>query len=201
MQLKNAAISFVYSQNRADRWDQFEQSAPIDQNIMESAAEAAARLRSSMNELTIRKMRPQDVDAAMALLEAWNMAPRPPSADQPEVERTGLDVANSFVAEYNNRIVGVCSYILMNEEGWAETASLAVDPSIRGRYVGFKLQQARLEEMHTRGVRKVRTEADRPEAIRWYVERFGYRIVGTNPKKHDFSLSHVDTWTVLELDL
>jgi predicted N-acetyltransferase YhbS len=137
----------------------------------------------------------------MALLETWNIAPRPPSADQPEVERIGLDVANSFVAECNGRIVGVCSYILMNEEGWAETASLAVDPSIRGRHVGFKLQQARLEEMYTRGVRKVRTEADRPDAIRWYVERFGYRIVGSNPKKHDFSLSHVDTWTVLELDL
>ena len=41
----------------------------------------------------------------------------------------------------------------------------------------------------------------RPETIRWYVERFGYRIVGSNPKKHDFSLPGVDSWTVLELDL
>jgi N-acetylglutamate synthase-like GNAT family acetyltransferase len=30
---------------------------------------------------------------------------------------------------------------------------------------------------------------------------FGYRIVGTNPKKHAFSLPNVDVWTVLELDL
>ncbi len=154
-----------------------------------------------MSEPVIRKMRPEDVKAAMALLEAWNMAPRPPSDDQPEVERSGLDVVNSFVAECDGRIVGVCSYILMDEEGWAETASLAVDPSVRGHGVGFKLQQSRLDEMRTRGIRKVRTEADRPETIRWYVERFGYRIVGSNPKKHDFGVRYVDTWTVLELDL
>ena len=55
--------------------------------------------------------------------------------------------------------------------------------------------------MRARGVKRVRTETDRPETIRWYVERFGYRIVGSNPKKHDFSLPEVDTWTVLELEL
>jgi hypothetical protein len=63
------------------------------------------------------------------------------------------------------------------------------------------LQSARLDEMRRRGIRRVRTEADRPETIRWYVEMFGYRIVGTNPKKHAFSLEDVDFWTVLELDL
>jgi uncharacterized protein with GYD domain len=55
--------------------------------------------------------------------------------------------------------------------------------------------------MRERGIRTVRTETDRPETVRWYVERFGYRIVGTNPKKHAFSLAGVDYWTVLELDL
>ncbi len=55
--------------------------------------------------------------------------------------------------------------------------------------------------MRRRGVRRVRTETDRPATVRWYVRRFGYRIVGTNPKKHVFSRPDVDHWTVLNLDL
>ena len=130
-------------------------------------------------------------------LKKWNMAPRVGDAD---AERSGIEVPHSFVAEIAGRIVGTCSYLLL-AAGVAETASLAVDPTFKGKGVGFRLQQARLDEMRARGIRKVRTETDRPETISWYVERFGYRIVGINPKKHDFSLSDVDTWTVLELDL
>ncbi len=55
--------------------------------------------------------------------------------------------------------------------------------------------------MRRRGVRRVRTETDRPATVRWYVRRFGYRIVGNNPKKHVFSRPDVDHWTVLNLDL
>ncbi|MBI3223125.1 MAG: hypothetical protein HYZ46_08735 [Nitrosomonadales bacterium] len=55
--------------------------------------------------------------------------------------------------------------------------------------------------MKQHGISKVRTETDRPETIDWYIKKFGYRIVGTHRKKHDFSLPDVDFWTVLELDL
>lgn len=151
-------------------------------------------------ELTIRKMRRSDESAAIELLKAWNMAPRPPSKSEPDPERSSLILENSFVAVMDREIVGVCSYIL-GKPGEGETASLAVDPSCLGRGIGNMLQQARLNEMRARGVRKVRTETDRPETIRWYVSNFGYRIVGTNPKKHTFSLPDVDVWTVLELDL
>lgn len=61
-----------------------------------------------------------------------------------------------------------------------------------GRGVGSRLQEARLEEMCMRGIRRVHTESDRPARIQWYVERFGYRIVGSTPKKHEFSLADVD---------
>jgi N-acetylglutamate synthase-like GNAT family acetyltransferase len=101
----------------------------------------------------------------MALPEVWNMAPRLPSSEQPEVERSGIEIANSFVAESDGRIVGVCSYIMMEQAGWAETVSLAVDPSTIGRGVGSRLQQARLEEMRMRGIRWVRTDTDRPATI------------------------------------
>ena len=153
-----------------------------------------------MSGVLIRKMRAEDVPACMAILAQWNMAPRAPSADTPDPERSGIDIANGFVAEAEGRIVGTCSYIVHSPE-LAETASLAVDPGYKGGGVGYLLQQARLDEMRARGIRTVRTETDRPETIRWYVERFGYRIVGTKPKKHAFSLAGVDHWTVLELDL
>ena len=150
-----------------------------------------------MTEVEIRKMRDSDVPAAMDVLSNWNMAPRVGDAD---AERSGIEVPHSFVAQLDGRIVGTCSYLVLSPDV-AETASLAVDPAVKGQGVGYRLQQARLDEMRARGFKKVRTETDRPETIRWYVERFGYRIVGSNPKKHDFSLSDVDTWTVLELEL
>lgn len=107
---------------------------------------------------------------------------------------------HSFVAMDGTALVGVASYLRISSTE-AETASLAVDPSVRGRGAGYRLQTARLNEMRRRGFRKVRTETDRPETIRWYIEKFGYRRAGTSPKKHDFSLADVDHWTVLVLDL
>ncbi|PKO70524.1 MAG: N-acetyltransferase [Betaproteobacteria bacterium HGW-Betaproteobacteria-14] len=154
----------------------------------------------STSPIHIRKMLEGDVPACMAILEMWNMAPRQASEDNPDPERSSIDIANGFVAEAGGRIVGTCGYIVHNP-GLAETASLAVDPSFKGGGVGYLLQKARLDEMRLRGIRIVRTETDRPDTIRWYVEKFGYRIVGTNPKKHDFSLPDADHWTVLELDL
>jgi GNAT superfamily N-acetyltransferase len=148
----------------------------------------------------VRKMRANDLPGALQILRAWNMAPRAPSAEVPEPERTSIEIDNAFVAVAGGQIVGTCSYFILGD-GWAETASLAVDPSPRFAGVGVLLQQARLDEMRRRGVRRVRTETDRPATVRWYVRRFGYRIVGTNPKKHAFSLPDVDHWTVLELDL
>lgn len=150
--------------------------------------------------IEIRRILPGEVDAAMAILDGWNMAPRPPDAGTPEVERSGLDLARTFVALHEGRVVGVASYIVHDAE-LAETASLAVDPSVRGEGVGARLQEARLEEMRAQGIRRVRTETDRPATIDWYIRKFGYRKVGVNPKKHAFSLDDVDHWTVLELDL
>ncbi len=153
-----------------------------------------------MSKVRIRKMREADLPACMAILERWNMAPRPADVNNPDPERSGIDIGNGFVAEAEGGIVGTCSYIVHTPE-LAETASLAVDPACKGGGVGVLLQKARLDEMRQRGIKTVRTETDRPDTIRWYVEKFGYRVVGTNPKKHSFSLADVPFWTVLELDL
>ncbi len=151
-------------------------------------------------DISVRKMRPEDKDAVMEILGKWNMAPRPPSEENPNPERTSINVQNSFVATDGNRVVGVCSHIVLSDE-LAETASLAVDPEYKGKGIGYKLQLARLEELKKQGFKKIHTETDRPEIIDWYVKKFGYKVVGKNKKKHSFSLEDVDYWTVLELDL
>lgn len=154
----------------------------------------------TVTDITIGRIRAEDLGQAMAILAAWNMAPRAADETTPEVERSELDMSRTFVARAGDRVVGVASYIV-HDAALAETASLAVDPSVRGAGVGARLQQARLDEMRALGIQRVRTETDRPETIDWYIRKFGYRRVGTNPKKHDFSLDDVKEWTVLELDL
>jgi N-acetylglutamate synthase-like GNAT family acetyltransferase len=151
-------------------------------------------------ELTIRKMRLEDMAGVSELLSKWNMAPVDPTPDNPDPERSSINIEHSFVALDGNKIVGVGSYIILSPVT-AETASLAVDPDYQSKGIGYKLQKLRLREMKQRGIMKVRTETDRPETIDWYVRKFGYKVVGINPKKHAFSLPGVDSWTVLELDL
>lgn len=148
----------------------------------------------------IRKLRLDDTTAVMQLLGQWNMAPIQPCADIPAPERDRLEAENTFVAILKERIVGVASYLNLGN-GWAETASLAVAPEYLGCGIGFQLQQARLKEMGSKGIIHVRTESDRPEVIRWYIDKFGYRVVGQQAKKHAFGRSDCNYWTILELDL
>jgi len=151
-------------------------------------------------DIIIRKMVLEDMEAVIGVLSRWNMAPVKPSPDNPEPERSSVNVENSFVAVEGSRVVGVSSYIVHSPE-FAETASFAVDPGYTGKGIGYRLHAARLKEMREKGIKRVRTETDRPETIRWYVEKFGYKVTGKNKKKHSFSLPDVDYWTVLELDL
>lgn len=154
-------------------------------------------MRPSTDAIQIRPMRPADVSAALEVLGAWDMAPTPDRAD---AERSGIIVENAFVAEHDGRVIGTAGWFAISDT-IAETASLAVDPDYQGLGIGYRLQQARLSSMRERGFRTVRTETDRPATIKWYIEKFDYRITGSNPKKHTFSLPDVDEWTVLEMDL
>ena len=108
-----------------------------------------------MDTIHIRKMVPEDMAPVMAILEKWNMAPRAASDDIPDPERSAVNVANTFVAVADAKIVGVGSYLHWDDET-AETASLAVDPACKGRGIGHRLQVARLKEMKAKGYRRVR---------------------------------------------
>lgn len=174
-----------------------QERATVHERFADRVLKTFERLDS---DIVIRKMHSDDAGGAIAILSKWNMAPVTPSSDKPDPERSAIEIGNSFVAVHKKRIIGVASYIMLSDT-FAETASLAVDPQYRGDGIGYKLQAARLSEMHRRGVKLVRTETDRLETIEWYKARFGYRVVGRNKKKHEFSLSYVDEWTVLELDL
>ena len=148
-----------------------------------------------MEEIVIRKMVEDDLEPVTAILRSWNMAPRAPTDETPDPERSGIDVGNGFVALAGDRVIGACTYIV-HSPALVETASLAVHPAYKGKGVGYRLQAARLEEIRRRGFSTVRTETDRPETVAWYKRNFGYREVGANPKKHPFSLPDVDRWTV-----
>lgn len=155
----------------------------------------------SATRAVIRKMRPGDLDAAQNILAQWNMAPSAPTAAIPDPERNDIELPNSFVAELGGRVVGIASY-LVPETDLAETCGLAVDPDYLGCGIGQMLQDARLAEIRSRGLTRVRTETDRPEVIHWYMEKFGYRCSGTRKKKPPYlGLADCGHWTVLELNL
>lgn len=151
-------------------------------------------------DVTIRKMKSEDMEAVIEILSKWNMAPVKFTPEIPEPIRSSININNSFVALDGKRIVGVCSYSIHSSE-LAETASLALEPEYRGKGIGHKLQMARLKEMKEKGVKKLITHADRPETISWYIKKFGYRIIGKEKKRHPWSRYDIDYRTVLELDL
>jgi predicted N-acetyltransferase YhbS len=150
--------------------------------------------------ITIRKMIPEDMQDALSILSQWNIAPITPSPENPDPERSSINIDHSFVAVDQGAVVGICSYIIHSKER-AETASLAVDTDYKNKGIGYKLQKARLDEMKKRGIKRVRTETDRPENVEWFTKKFHYRIIGKNKKKHSFGLPDMDYWNVLELDL
>lgn len=149
--------------------------------------------------IEIRKMQTFDFEQVMNLLARWNIAPMAPSRNVPLPERTEVIVDNSYVAQDDGRIVGVCSFI-QHSPLLGEGASLAVDPAYHGRGVGDKLALAVRREMFARGIRTIRSETDRPETVRWLIGR-GHRVVGTVPKRHAFGSPEITEWTVLEFDL
>jgi ribosomal-protein-alanine N-acetyltransferase len=141
-----------------------------------------------------------DIPEILKILDQWYMKPVMPSNDIPFPERSHIDVEKFFVARIAKKVVGVAGYIV-NSDTEAETASLAVDKSHRGKGIGKALQIERMKKLWQIGIKTLRTETDRPETIAWYKKHFAYREVDRNPKKHDFSLPDVHEWMVLVCDL
>jgi N-acetylglutamate synthase-like GNAT family acetyltransferase len=142
----------------------------------------------------IRRATPADREAILAVMRPWNMDVVP----SPEME--SLDLECFFVAEIGTAVVGASGYRILGE-GRGKTTLLGVMPTYLGSGIGAALQEARLRAMAALGVHTVTTNADRPETIRWYKARYGYREVGRLQKLHSFGHPEIDHWTTLELDL
>ena len=142
----------------------------------------------------IEKASPDDYVAILSVMEPWNMH-HVPSAEMDE-----LDLSCFFVARLSGHVVGVAGYKLLSP-GKGKTTLLGIRPEFSGMGIGKALQNARLDAMYEAGVRTVQTNADRPETILWYKKHYGYRQIGVLKKICDFSLSDVDHWSTLEMNL
>lgn len=144
--------------------------------------------------VTYHRAGPDDRGAILDVMRSANMH-RVPSAEMAE-----LDLARFLVARAGGRVVGAAGWTLL-PDGQGKTTLLAVLPAFTGRGIGAHLQDARLAAMRDAGATTVTTNADRPSTIGWYRRHYGYRVVGTLPKLHEFGEPSIDHWTTLELDL
>ena len=142
----------------------------------------------------IEKARPEDTGAILKVMEAWNMH------HVPSLEMEELDLSCFFVARSSGQVIGASGYKILSETR-GKTTLLGVFPEFSGVGIGKELQNIRLEAMYKAGVKRVVTNADRPETIVWYKKHFGYREVGRVQKLCPFGLTDVDHWTTLEMDL
>lgn len=141
-----------------------------------------------------RRAAAEDEPALRVVLKTANFD-NVPSPEMPE-----LRLENYYVAEVSGTIVGCCGWIVL-PDGHGKTTLMAVDPNYRGWGIGQKLQELRMLEMRRLGCSTVITNADIPATITWYQRKFGYRVIGTLPKEHEFGDPTVDHWTTLEADI
>ena len=143
--------------------------------------------------MRIRRARKEDYPLIIDVLAAANMH------HIPSKEMPALDLRTCYVALSGRKIVGIGAYKMLSRTR-GKTLLLAVMPEFRGRGIGRALQERRIGAMRRRGARSVITNADRPEAIAWYL-RMGYRKIGTLKKRHEFGERRIGSWTTLELIL
>ncbi|MHC1702107.1 MAG: GNAT family N-acetyltransferase [Humidesulfovibrio sp.] len=148
----------------------------------------------SMNAVAIQPAAPGDWPEILAVLQTANMH-HIPSPEVPE-----LDLACTFVARLEGRVVGVAGYKVLSAS-LAKTTLLAVLPEVRRHGVGRRLQERRMDALCELGIRTLSTNSDRPETIAWYEKHFGYVRVGSLPKLHPFGHEGIAEWTTLETDL
>lgn len=135
-----------------------------------------------------------DRDAILSVMRPFNMH------HVPSVEMGELDIKCFFVAKIDGRIVGAAGYRVLSADS-AKTTLLAVLPEFSGLGIGKELQHRRMATMHALGIKRLTTNADRPDTILWYKKHFAYQPVGRLQKLCPFGLPDVDHWTTLETNL
>jgi ribosomal-protein-alanine N-acetyltransferase len=144
--------------------------------------------------LVIEKAYPEDHLRIFELLKQANMH-HVPSPEMPEVSWD-----NYFVARLDGEVVGFCGYKILSKTE-AKTELMVVDTKCRSLGIGFKLQERRMEDMVSKGLRTLITNADLPATIAFYKKYFGYIEVGKLIKENEFGDPDIDQWTTLQADL
>ncbi len=144
--------------------------------------------------MIIEKAKQEDRDHIFRLLKQANMH------YIPSEEMPCLTYENYFVARLNGEITGFCGYKIVSKKK-AKTELMVVDLKYRGKGIGYKLQEKRMEEIYGRGISTLVTNSDLPDTINWYIKKFGYREIGKLKKLHEFGDPKISHWTTLEVDL
>lgn len=144
----------------------------------------------------IRPARKSDYENMLSVLETVNMH------YVPSEEMHELLWNYCFVAERtaDGSIVGMSGWAMTGTDS-AKTTLMAVLSECRGHNLGHMLQTIRMVAAYYSGAVRMITNADRPETIQWYINKFDYQQVGTVKKIHEFGLAEVDEWTTLETNL
>ncbi len=116
-------------------------------------------------------------------------------------EMAAFPLSDCFVAEIDGQLAGLAGYRILDTEE-AKTTLMAVDPAFRGAGIGLRLQQARMDFLREKGLRRLYTNCDDEQVIRWYARHFGYRPTGARiPKTEPFGLPDQTEWTTIVCDL
>ena len=140
---------------------------------------------------------PEHLDGAIRCLRTYNLRPLGESdVLDPDYETTDiLHVRNRinpvrfdrrcFAALRDGEVAGFCSWAWYDEPSReAKTQLFVVHPDHRSLGIGRMLQKRRMDDMREAGARCVHTFSDEPGAIRWYQEKFGYRLLEHVPVRH-----------------
>ena len=118
-----------------------------------------------MNDIVVRRLRPEDADVISRISAAITRSPDNTDFRRIVEKQTQSDDDASFVAERENRLVGYCvSYILPGSFGVEKSAWVAVlgvDPGFMGQGIGEMMATEVLKNYKAQGIKYVYT------SVRW----------------------------------
>jgi len=140
------------------------------------------------NELTIRRMKHDDLDSVLNVEKKSFITPWSKLMFLDELENIR---ALYFVAEVSGIIVGYAGFWIIMDEG--HITNIAVDPSFRRMKIGSRLLEKIIETARENEVRALTLEVRKSNAaaISMY-EKFGFKVEGI--RKNYYSDTHEDAY-------
>jgi len=140
------------------------------------------------NELTIRRMKHDDLDSVLNVEKKSFITPWSKLMFLDELENIR---ARYFVAEVSGIIVGYAGFWIIMDEG--HITNIAVDPSFRRMKIGSRLLEKIIETARENEVRALTLEVRKSNAaaISMY-EKFGFKVEGI--RKNYYSDTHEDAY-------